>query len=93
MEERSPYDPRPATARPVGTVDRVVADDGSVEVWRVTEVRDKAAALRELKDAKKKYLDFDERSEVEEAKINILAEHGLLKEEVDRLEKEIEEWP
>lgn len=34
--ERSPNDPRPATARPVGTVDRVVADDGSVEVWQIT---------------------------------------------------------
>jgi len=33
--ERSPHDPRPSTARPVGTVDRVVADDGSVEVWQL----------------------------------------------------------
>jgi len=38
MEERSPYDPRPATARPVGTVDRVVADDGQTEVWVIVRV-------------------------------------------------------
>lgn len=43
VSERSPFDPRPAKANPVGTVKRVVADDGTVEIWHLVEVVDGAA--------------------------------------------------
>lgn len=36
--ERSPQDPRPAKPRPVGTIERITADDGMVEVWRLDGV-------------------------------------------------------
>lgn len=39
VDPRSPYDPRPQTARPVGTVRRVLADDGEEEVWVLADRR------------------------------------------------------
>jgi len=86
MEERSPYDPRPATARPVGTVDRVVADDGSVEVWHLAAVEDdeKVQAVHRARIAKiEKELetieDFDEEAVAQAAVAEERKNRALMK--------------
>jgi len=71
MEERSPFDPRPATARPVGTVDRVVADDGATEIWHLVKVETPTTRRAALKEelVTLEADDFDEMKRIKDARI------------------------
>jgi len=87
--ERSPHDPRPALAGKVGETKRVVADDGSVEVWKIVEIEDMAAIRKRIAHLKREVAVVDEWDEDDYALAVIEMERETRAEQKKRMEEEI----